>query len=607
MKLRPVLALAVVLVSVGLAAVPQSAVAASTLNGHPVALDQYGRVIPWTSTPGDGYGQVIDSAWRYLLGSVPNDSSNGKPAYFSHSYLDPDTQVPAGWPHNPAGLYAMLIESALKYYAYSGDAAPVALAKNVASWQLAHGMTSPTDNWGSVPYSSGESGQLTYNGASYGNSTGVGDGVGVLQPDKVGALGYGWLQLYRFDGTTAYRDAAVKAADALASHVRTGNATQSPWPFRVTAATGAAREEYSANVIEPIQLLDSLIALGIGNVEQYAKARQIAWTWLMTYPMVTNVWANYFEDVSIRSNRDNLNQLVPMMTARYLLQHPEMDPNWRAHVKGLLDWVARNFGETRDGATVIREQLAFNFVMGSHTSRYASVNALYAQATGDATAKTSAYYSLNWATYMARNNGVVIDGPEVNNQWFTDGYGDYIRHFLTSMQAFPEWAPAGKTHVTGSTSLVNSVTYGAASLTYTTADRAAVDALRLAFAPTSVTADGAALPRTDDLTSTDGWTFDTTTGVLRVRHSGRSVVVSAGDSTTPTPTPTTPTTPPTSPTTTSPTTREQSDDHQSDDHQSDDHQSDDHQSDHHQSDHHQSDHHQSDHHAPAAVGTLGGE
>ena len=31
-------------------------------------------------------------------------------------------QVPVGWPHNPAGLYAMLIESAVGWYEYSGDA-----------------------------------------------------------------------------------------------------------------------------------------------------------------------------------------------------------------------------------------------------------------------------------------------------------------------------------------------------------------------------------------------------------------------------------------------------------------------------------------------------
>ena len=273
MRLRtsPLLVLALVVSVLGAPATP--AAAAGALNGHAVVLDGNGRIIPWTTNPSDGYGTVIDAAWQYLLDDVPTDPANGKPAYYSHSYLNPDTQEIAGWPHNPAGLYGMLVESALKYYAYSGDIAPVQLAQQVAQWQLDHGRTKSTDNWALVPYSSGESGSLTYQGAGYGDQTGVGDGTGYLQPDKVGAMGLGWAQLYEFDGNTAFRDAAVAAADALASHVRTGSATQSPWPFRVNAATGAVREQYTANVIDPIQLFDTLIALGVGNTAAYRTAR----------------------------------------------------------------------------------------------------------------------------------------------------------------------------------------------------------------------------------------------------------------------------------------------------------------------------------------------
>lgn len=507
--------------------VAERAAAAATLNGHQVVSDASGKIIPWTGDPAAGYGAVIDNAWGYLLNKVPNDPSTGKPAYYTQSYLNPDTQQMAGWPHNPAGLYSMLVESALKYYAYSGDIRPVQLAQQVASWQITNGMTEATDNWARVPYSSGDAGSLTYQGASYGNATGVGDGTGYLQPDKVGAMGYAWAQLYQFDGNTTYRDAAISAADALVKHLRPGNATQSPWPFRVNAATGSVREQYTANVIDPIQLFDTLIALGVGDTAAYRSARQAAWTWLMTYPMTNNTWANYFEDVPVQSNLDNDNQLIPMMTARYLLLHQDSDPNWRSHVQGLIAWVEQNFGAQDSGATIIKEQNAFAFAMGSHTSRYASVNALYSAATGDLTAKTKAYYSLNWASYMTRDSGVVIDGPQVNNQWFTDGYGDYIRHFLTGMQAFPEWAPPGQNHLTGSTSLVKAVTYSGSSMSYTTADAASIESLRLTFRPTQVTAGGRSLTLRSDLAQ-EGWTYDAGTGVVRVRHdSGAAVQITA--------------------------------------------------------------------------------
>ena len=159
----------------------------------------------------------------------------------------------------------------------------------------------------------------------------------------------------------------------------------------------------------------------------------------MTYPMQNNVWANYFEDVPIRTDLGNVSQMNALMTARYLLLHPEFDPAWEAHVRALISWVERDWAVAEYGANTIREQAAFPHPMGSHTARYASVNALLFARTGDAAAREKAYRAFNWATYMTRDNGVVIDGPEVGNCWFTDGYGDYIRHFLVGISAVPEW------------------------------------------------------------------------------------------------------------------------------------------------------------------------
>ncbi len=492
-------------------------VQAATLNGHPVILDSTNKIIPWTADPADGYGQVVTIAWDYFLNRVPNDPATRKPAYFSQSYLNPDSQQVAGWPHNPAGLYAMLIESALKYYAYSGDLAAVQKAEALATHHLDNGMTPSTWVWGGVPYASGDAGSLVYQGAAYGNSSGSGDGRYYLEPDKLGELGYGWLLLYKFSGNTRYRDAAIHAADVLAAKVRTGNASQSPWPFRVQAQTGQIREDYCAHVVSPIELFDELIRLGLGNTAAYQNARQTVWTWLMNYPIRNNVWANYFEDIQIQTGLGNINQLNPLMLARYLMEHPENDANWETHVRGLIAWVESNFAAPQYGANTIKEQNAFVHVMGSHTSRYASINAMLYARTGDSVAKEKAYRAFNWATYMARANGVVIDGPTVNNQWFTDGYGDYIRHFMTGLHAIPEWAPAGETHITGSSSVVKSVSYSPAGVDYVTADTASTDVLRVADVPSRVLVDGQPLSQRSDLTQ-PGWTFDPTTDVLRVRH-----------------------------------------------------------------------------------------
>ena len=102
------------------------------LNTHDVILDDSGKLVSWIPERDQAYSSVAALAWDYLLTKVPNDPDNGQPAYLSHSYLNTDTQEVAGWPHNPAGLYAMLIESAARYYQFSGDARVITLARRVA-------------------------------------------------------------------------------------------------------------------------------------------------------------------------------------------------------------------------------------------------------------------------------------------------------------------------------------------------------------------------------------------------------------------------------------------------------------------------------------------
>ncbi|HUC20789.1 MAG TPA: hypothetical protein VMR98_04830, partial [Candidatus Polarisedimenticolaceae bacterium] len=150
----------------------------STLNGHAVMVDGSNSIVSWVPNQDQAYDTVSSLAWNYLLNQVPNDPDTGRPAYMSQSYLNPDTQQMANWPSNPAGMNAMLIESAMEYYQYSGNAAVLQVARTIADNHLAQGMTLATDNWANVPYSSGDAGSLTYHGASYGNTTGVGDGAG---------------------------------------------------------------------------------------------------------------------------------------------------------------------------------------------------------------------------------------------------------------------------------------------------------------------------------------------------------------------------------------------------------------------------------------------
>jgi hypothetical protein len=520
-----------------------------------VVLDDQGKLLSWSSPQDRAYDHVVGLAWDFIENKVPVES-NGLRLYLVHSTFDPATLRGTDWPHHPAGLYAMFADSALAYYAYSGDQTALDRVREMLDYQLAHGTTPASWDWASVPYSSSDPGATEYFGADDvkyceklrpgAGACGRGDGHFVIQPDKVGELGLGYLKFYELTGEASYRDAALACASALARHVRAGDLTHSPWPFRVFAHTNVIREEYTADMIAGIKLFDELLHLRWGDVASYQRSRRLAWDWLMKYPCHNNLWGAYFEDVPIDPNLVNWNQYSAGETARYLLQHPETDPEWRVHARGLLDWIEKTFAVDAPatpqyrlvqeepiqygkqwGANVISEQTVEDMdKMGSHTSRYASLCALYYEKTGDESFKEKAFRAFNWASYMAHEDGLITEAMAEDEFWFSDGYADYIRHFLAGMASVPEWSPPGEDHLLRSSSVVRKMNYAPGKLSYTTFDGDATEVFRLAFRPARVTANGAPLPQRTDLNEA-GWSFDAKTGVLRVRHAqARDIVVS---------------------------------------------------------------------------------
>lgn len=513
-----------------------SALGADRFNSHDVALDSGGKLLSWSQPQDHAYDAVVKLAWNYLLDSIPVES-DGLPVFYTHCCLDTVKKQGTAWPHNPAGLYAMLADSAAAYYAYSGDRRVVDLTRGLLDYQIRHGTTPAHWRWGGLPYASSDDGATEYRGAYEshydGKKMGRGDGYGVVEPDKAGELGVGYLKFYKLTGDPMYREAAVAIANTLAANLREGDGEHSPWPFRVYAETGVVREEYTAEAIGAVRLFDELLKLTPGGSPGIARAREQAWAWLMRYPMRNGRWVNYFEDIPIMPRLDNFNEYAPMETARYLMEHPESDPDWKAHGKLLIEFVEKTFavdvpeGRGRQwGANAISEQIDYMPKMGSHTSRYASVLARWAELTGDAEAKEKAFRSLNWATYMCRANGEVDDQPHLDHAgiWFSDGYGDYIRHFLAAMGAIPEWAPPGEDHILRSSSIVASVTYRTRRIHYRVFDPDSTEVVRISSNPSRVTAGGKALPRRSDL-SEDGWTFDGRWNVLRIRHKDPDVEI----------------------------------------------------------------------------------
>ncbi len=523
---------------------------------HKVNRDSAGRILPWHNpeTPGAGYVQVCKLASEFIKSGVPVDPCTGKRLYFvsccfEGPHVKGQEKFAAGrtwenWANNPACVFAGLVQGlVLDWRIYTGDDEYLNVVRAMLDHQLEFGTTPPDWPWANVPYASGDPGKTIWQGATKWEHDGMrGDGLHGIEPDKVGELGIAYLKFYEATEEKKYLDAAINCAETLAKHVRDvkgdlepfsgAEINKSPWPFRVNARTGIVISEYCSNVIEPIRLFDELIRiqqkinLDENKIVACKKARDIAWKWLYSKsgPMKTYIWNAYFEDIPNDPDRSNRNQLTPLETARYLLKHPELDPDINENVPSLIHWVASVFGT--EGMDAIKEQTWCYAPMGSHTARYGSLCAMWYERTGNEWYKDQAYRFLNFATYMTYQNGVVAVGPSWLGTWFSDGYGDYIRHFTEALAAVPEWAPANEDHLLRSTSVVQTISYKTDTIGYKTYDDSATEVLRVTSKPKSVTAGGKTISELKNLDG-DGWTWQPLDkgGVLRIKRSGGSHVV----------------------------------------------------------------------------------
>jgi hypothetical protein len=496
-----------------------------TIAGRPVALDAQGKLLPWPMPDNAGYSYsgYFLSQWTILW-----DQYNRQRLYLFYCCFDFDRKtfelIPdRNWVNSTGYLRAMMQGFIERLYPYAGDPRTVEFLQHLVDYELKNGRTPEGYAWARVPYPSANPGAPRYSGWSE-------HGEDYVEPHVVGEDGYAYLRLYEMTGNTNYLRAAIRCAEALVKNFKAGDELHSPWPYRCSARDGSlgggkGMFPYSANVVEPIMLFDELIRLDQGDVAAYKRVREGAWSWLMKYPMQNNVWVGYFEDV--HGSMDNMNQVIPLEFARYVLLHPEKDPQWREHARQLIEWVKTTPKWPKyvvHGATVTTEQgngKEFccnlpNQCCDSHSARLAAVEAFYYARTGDAAYKEAAFRTYNWVTYFQGLPGAA-HAPYTNQWWFTDEFSDGPRRMMDAFWAVPEWAPADESHLVGSLSPVTTIRYGAGSVTYSTFDSESTDTLRLDFLPEFVVAGGKPLGQRQNL-DREGYTFEESTRVLRIHH-----------------------------------------------------------------------------------------
>jgi hypothetical protein len=503
--------------------------------GRPVQLDAQGKLLPWPmgDNIGYSYSSHVLTQWTILW-----DQYNRQRLPYYYCCFDFDRTTfemypDVHWANSTAYLRAMLQGFIERLYPYTGDERTITFLKDFVDYELENGLTPEGYAWPQVPYPSANPGARRYTGWSA-------HGEDYVEPPIVGEDGYAYLRLYEMTGETKYLREAIRCADALLKNYKPGDEKNSPWPVRCYARDGKVEGpkmgSYSANVIEPIMLFDELIRLGQGDVAGYTRVRAGAWQWFLKYPLTNNLWVGYFEDVP--PNMENLNQVIPLEFARYVLLHPEKDPQWREHAARLIEWVKTTPKWPKyivHGATVTTEQgdgtgfccNAPNECCDSHTARLAAVEALYYEKTGDESYREAAMRSFNWVTYFQGLPGGA-HAPFGSQWWFTDEFADGPRRMMDAFWAVPEWAPADESHLLGSSSVITKINYGKGSVTYSTFDPRSTDVLRVSFVPEFVSVHGKTLRRRNDLDQ-EGFTFDDAKHVLRIRHDQANDIDVQGD------------------------------------------------------------------------------
>ncbi len=436
---------------------------------HAIKTDTKGKIIPWYSADlGKSYSHIIKLCWNFWK-NIRTDI-NGLPYYMNHQVWRPT-------PNDPRGVggdqFAMMLSSWQLLYQYTGDENVRENMKFMADYYLSHSLSPKESAWPNIPFPYNT---LVYSGIYDGDMT---EGKDVTQPDKAGSFGYELVQLHYTTSrhhwqpaySNRYLDFAIEIANTLAAKTQTGDNDNSPMPFKVNTKTGeianlkntwtgttviTGKSSYTTNWVGTLRLFEELIELNKGNVTAYQKAHNVLLEWIKTYPLKTNKWGPFFEDIEGWSDT----QINAITFAKYMMENPSQFPNWKAEVQGIFDWTYKVVGNKqwgKYGATVINEQTAYQTPGNSHSSRQAAAELQYAALTGDNTRTENAIRTLNWATYMVNTDGK--NNYPRDEIWFTDGYGDYVRHYLRAMSYKPELAPNNETHILHSTHPLMLVNY----------------------------------------------------------------------------------------------------------------------------------------------------
>jgi hypothetical protein len=400
---------------------------------HAAVYDPNGVLRPWTS-----WRDAIDREMGWYA-ACPLE--NGYPRFVTMTFMDGGYKAWAARPDFiPAMQNGMGIISYLKYWRFTGrkSAGTLRIARAMGDFLLKEAHTPDTGSYPLFPRSTGRA--LRFPQAPDCGSQA--DKPYQVQPDKGAIAAYALVELYDATKDRRYLDFATHVARVLAANMGNGDATHSPWPFRVDYRTGEPDGLVAANQTFALRLFDRLLAHGCADLRA---PREKLWAWIKNVQIPNaaadgKLWVQFFEDYRLEGNRNSWSALN---TARYLLERKQgLDPDWRKDARTLIDFANRTFTEVHGGVLTCGEQDDDHDPWGGACSTWGGVLALYAKATGSGEFKGLAYQALTYCLYAINDDGCPRDAPWKSGRggWQEDAHTDKIHNYIDAMTAFPEWA-----------------------------------------------------------------------------------------------------------------------------------------------------------------------
>jgi hypothetical protein len=413
-----------------------------TIAGHVARFDEQGRLKAWAP-----WNEVLDREMAFYQ-QCPQD--HGYPRFVLATFLDGAwVPMPDRTDSIPATQNGMGIISYLKFQELRGgpDLRFLRTARAMGDYLVKETLTPNAGRYPAFTRSTGKRDQFPL-AEDCGSQS---DRPYETQPDKGGIAGYALLLLAAAAAEPRYLDQALHNARVLAANQAEGDASRSPWPFRIDCRDGAERGPVSGNMTYILRLYDALLALGH---EEFSAPRRALWIWIKRHQIPSaaadgSLFAQFFEDHDTPTNRT---AWAPLNLARYLLEKRELlDADWCADAGILIEFVRKNFTHVEFGITVCHEQDEDQQAWGGINSTYGAVLALYAKAAGLPALAEEARLALDFTLYSIDELGRPRDlhkNPAPGG-WQEDAHTDVIHNYVDALRAFPDWGGARCASFTG--------------------------------------------------------------------------------------------------------------------------------------------------------------